>query len=76
MVNKKENNLNVANNVSNKIQELVQEKNISINYLAKLCKMPPSTIKNIVNGHSKNVGIVTINKICQGLGISLAEFFT
>lgn len=75
MVDEKENNFYIANNVGNRIKELVQENNISINYLAKLCKMPPSTIKNIVNGHSKNVGIVTINKICQGLEISLEEFF-
>lgn len=71
----KQNNIQKANNVGNRIRELAQEKNISINRLANLCKIPSSTIKNIVNGHSKNVGIVTINKICQGLEISLEEFF-
>lgn len=75
MKNMKQNNIHKANNIGNRIRELAQERNISINHFASLCKIPPSTVKNIVNGRTKNVGIVTINKICQGLGISLAEFF-
>ncbi len=37
--------------------------------------VPPSTIKNILYGKSKNPGIVTIKMLCDGLGISLTEFF-
>ena len=37
--------------------------------------IPPSTVKNILNGASKNPGVVTIKMICDGLGISLTEFF-
>ena len=32
-------------------------------------------VKNILNGASKNPGVVTIKMICDGLGISLTEFF-
>ena len=37
--------------------------------------MPPTTVKNILNGASRNPGIVTIKMICDGFGISLVEFF-
>lgn len=64
-----------AEDVENRITDLCTERNISINELARLSNVPPSTVKNIVNGNSKNPGIVTIKKLCEGLGIGLSEFF-
>lgn len=37
--------------------------------------MPPSTYKSILNGKSKNPGIVNINKIADALGVSIREFY-
>ena len=37
--------------------------------------VPPSTLKNILYGNSKNVGVVTIKKLCDGLEITIPEFF-
>ena len=48
---------------------------MTINALARSAGIPPSTVKNILNGASKNPGVVTIKMICDGLGISLIEFF-
>ena len=48
---------------------------MAINALARSAAVPPSTLKNIVNGVSKNPGIVTIKMLCDGLDISLIEFF-
>ena len=61
--------------VKNRILELCNERNISLNYLAHLSAVPPSTIKNIMYDVSKNPGIVTIKLLCDGLGISLYDFF-
>lgn len=61
--------------VVRRILELCNERNLAINALAHNAGIPPSTLKNIVNGVSKNPGIVTIKKICDGLDISLIEFF-
>lgn len=36
--------------------------------------VPPSTLKNILYGQSKNVGVVTIKKLCDGLEITIPEF--
>lgn len=61
--------------VANRLLELCEEKRLSVNALARLSAVPPSTLKNIINGGSKNAGIVTIKKLCDGLEISLREFF-
>jgi transcriptional regulator with XRE-family HTH domain len=61
--------------VANRIVELCQERNMAINALARSAGIPPSTVKNILNGASKNPGVVTIKMICDGFGISLTEFF-
>lgn len=61
--------------VSNRIISLCQERNLSFNALARSAGIPPTTVKNILNGASKNPGIVTLKMICDGFGISILEFF-
>ena len=61
--------------VKNRILQLLGEKNMSIHKLAIESAVPPSSIKNILYGKSKNPGIVTIKMLCDGFGISLIEFF-
>ena len=61
--------------VSRRLLELCEDKNLSVHALARISAVPPSTLKNIINGGSKNVGIVTIKKLCDGLEISLYDFF-
>ncbi len=62
--------------VRNRILELCGQREISINRLATLAALPPSSIKNILYGKSQNPKIVTIKMICDGLGITLSEFFS
>ncbi len=45
------------------------------NALSYHAAVPQSTIKSILNNESQNPGIVTIKKLCDGLGISLPDFF-
>ena len=61
--------------VKNRLLQLCAEKHLSIHKLAMDSAVPPSTIKNILYGKSKNPGIVTIKMLCDGMGISLLEFF-
>lgn len=61
--------------VIQRILELCDERNLSINALARLSGMPPTTVKNILNGASRNPGVVTIKMLCDGLGITLIDFF-
>ena len=59
----------------NRIYELCRERKITPNALSYMCGISQSTIKSILNGESKNPGIVTIKKICDGLEITMMEFF-
>ncbi len=61
--------------VKNRILTLLGERNMSIHKLAMESAVPPSSIKNILYGKSVNPGVVTIKMLCDGLGITLAEFF-
>ena len=61
--------------VAKRILNLCEERNVTVNGLATLSAVPPSTVKNIIYGVSKNPGIVTIKMICDGFNISLDEFF-
>lgn len=61
--------------VKNRLLQLCAEKNMSIHKLATESAVSPSTVKNILYGKSKNPGIVTIKMLCDGMGISLIEFF-
>lgn len=61
--------------VANRIISLCEKRRMPINQLAHLSAIPPSTLKSIINGASKNPGILTIKLICDGLGISIYEFF-
>lgn len=61
--------------VKNRLLRLCEEKHMSIHKLAMESAVPPSTVKNILYGKSVNPGIVTLKMLCDGLGISLTEFF-
>lgn len=61
--------------VVKRILELCAERGWTVNRLCNECGMPPTTIKNILNGKSKNPGVVTIKKICDGLEMPFLEFF-
>ncbi len=60
--------------VSLRIQQLCATHGYNINSLARQAGIPPTTLKNIIYG-SHNPGIVTIKLLCDGLGISLYDFF-
>ena len=62
--------------VRNRILELCGERGISINKLATLSALPPSSIKNILYGKSQNPKLITIKMICDGLDITLGEFIS
>ena len=59
----------------NRIRQLCAERNLTPNALSYAAGISQSTIKSILNGESKNPGIVTLKKICDGLDITLIEFF-
>ena len=63
--------MNVSEAVAKRITELCKQNGITVNKLSTISAVTQST----VNGKAKNIGIVTIKKLCDGLQISLIEFF-
>ena len=61
--------------VQRRFTELCDERRIAFYALATISGVHPSTVKSLLNGKSQNPGIVTIKKLCDGLDISLNEFF-
>ncbi|MBE6900931.1 MAG: helix-turn-helix transcriptional regulator [Ruminococcaceae bacterium] len=61
--------------VAKRILDLSEERNITINGLAYKAGVSPSTIYSMLNQKSKNPGVVSLHKICDGFDISLKEFF-
>ena len=68
-------NLNISEAVSQRILEICRKNDISVNKLCTLSAVTQSTVNDIVNGKAKNIGIVTIKKLCDGAGMSIEEFF-
>ncbi len=67
--------MNVKDAVAKRFQQLCKERNISLNELANLSGVTPSTLYSIMDERRRDISIVTIKKFCDGLEISLAEFF-
>ena len=67
--------MNTYRNVKNRLLLLLEAHKLSIHALSIRSGIAPSTIKNILYGKSVNPGIVTIKMMCDGLGISLYDFF-
>ena len=67
--------VNVGEAVRERILELCREYNISINKLSDMSGVTQSTVNNIVSGRNNSTTVSTIQKLCDGLGITIEEFF-
>lgn len=67
--------MNTKEAVAKRILELCQERDISVNALAAVSGVSPSTVYSMLNEKSMNPGIVSIKKLCDGLDIGIREFF-
>lgn len=67
--------MNTITAIRNRILQLCGERNLTINKLATISAIPPTSLKNILYGKSNNPKILTIKLICDGLDMTLAEFF-
>lgn len=67
--------MKIKDAVAQRIIDLCKEKNIATNALGNISGVNPSTIYSILNTKSQNPGVVTLQKICDGLEISIRDFF-
>ena len=61
--------------VAARIIQLCDENGIAVNTLANVSGVSPSTVYSMLNAKSQNPGVVSIKKLCDGINISLRDFF-
>ena len=66
--------MDITTAVRERILALCQDREITINKLGTLCGITQSTLKNILAGRN-GATVITLKKICDGLEISIVEFF-
>ena len=67
--------MTVGEAVRQRIIQLCQDRDISINKLSSISGVTQSTVNNIVSGRNNSTTVSTIKKLCDGLGITIDEFF-
>jgi transcriptional regulator with XRE-family HTH domain len=67
--------MTVGEAVRQRIVELCREQELSINALSTRSGVTQSTVNNIVSGRNNSTTVSTIKKLCDGLGITILEFF-
>ena len=58
-----------------RILQLCEERNLSVNKLSSISGVTQSTVNNIINGRNHGTTISTLQKLCDGLGITIQDFF-
>ena len=67
--------MTVGDAVKHRLFELCKERSITINKLASISGVTQSTLNNIISGRNNSTTISTIKKLCDGLDITIVEFF-
>ncbi len=68
--------MNVKDTVAQRFHELCQQRNIRPNELANISGVTPSTVYSMFDARRRDISILTIKKLCDGLDITLGEFFS
>ena len=67
--------MTIGEAVRERIVQLCNERNISINKLSDMSGVTQSTVNNIVSKRNHSTTVSTIKKLCDGLGITINDFF-
>ncbi len=68
--------MTIGEAVRMRILELCQERELSINKLCAISGVTQSTVNNIINGRNHSATVSTVKKLCDGLDITVEEFFS
>jgi len=67
--------MNIGEAVRKRVLELCDCNKITINKLATISGITQSTLNNLISGRNNSATISTIKKICDGLNITIQDFF-
>lgn len=69
------NNMKIKDAIVARFEEICKERNISYTELARLSGVTPSTVYSMLKPERRDMSITTIKKLCDGLEISISDFF-
>ncbi len=67
--------MKIKDAIITRFQSICKERAIKYNELANLAGVTPSTVYSMMNVNRKDLSVLTVKKLCDGLGISITEFF-
>lgn len=67
--------MTIGDAVAKRILALCKTRNLTVNKLATICGITQSTLNNIVSKRNHSTTVSTLQKICDGLGITILDFF-
>lgn len=67
--------MNTKEAVAKRILDLCAQRGMAVNALAAVSGVSPSTVYSMLNEKSQNPGVVSLKKLCDGLDITLRDFF-
>lgn len=68
--------MQVKDAVAERIRGLCRERGIKVNELANISGVTPSTVYSLLDPKRRDVSVITVKKLCDGLGMTLGEFFS
>ncbi len=68
--------MSVKDVVAERFKDICKERNIKINELANISGVTPSTAYSMMDKNRRDISIITIKKFCDGLDITLGNFFS
>lgn len=68
--------MNTKDAVADRIRQICAERGMKTNELANIAAVTPSTVYSLLDIHRRDVSIITIKKLCDGLDMTLGEFFS
>ena len=68
--------MTVKDAVVHRFQQICDQRAIKTNELANLSGVTPSTVYSMMDSRRRDLSIITIKKLCDGLDVSLGEFFS
>lgn len=67
--------MTIGEAVQCRILQLCEERNLSVNKLSSISGVTQSTINNIISGRNHSTTVSTLQKLCDGMGITIQDFF-
>lgn len=68
--------MSIKDAIAKRFMQLCAERNITVNQLATRSGVTPSTAYSLLDPNRRDVSVITVKKFCDGLGITMGEFFS